>query len=307
MRMNCAGYSLLKFPMPPNNNNLTSALSRQMQRLRQQVDRIDLKMLQLLQQRTKLSGQIGKMKHRHGAVIYVPERERELVARLTRLSKGRFPARAVAALYREILSSSRAAQGQAPIGLLLASASLVLPAGRAAFGACDQFSPQKTWAQVVKGFDTGALSLALLTGDDLVSALLTDRWRVQFFERLAVAGDFSPVSDRKAPLAQRIFIVTPRGNGAALETNRILILIECKSTANAIKSLLRSMPDLSIHAEHLTHRTTGGGLGVALARLTLARPVDGIEATSRLLSACKSIGIPVSILGIYPGTEEYGG
>jgi hypothetical protein len=29
--------------------------------------------------------------------------------------------------------------------------------------------------------------------------------------------------------------------------------------------------------------------------------------TSRLLSAGKSAGIPVSILGIYPGTEEYGG
>ncbi len=99
--------------MPPNNNsNSTSVLSRQMQRLRQQVDRIDLKMLRLLQQRTKLSGQIGQMKRRHGGVIYVPERERELVARLTRLSKGQPPARAVAALYREIMSSSRAAQGQ---------------------------------------------------------------------------------------------------------------------------------------------------------------------------------------------------
>ena len=120
MPMNCVVYSLPKFLMPPNNNNLTSALSRQMQHLRRQVDRIDLKMLQLLQQRTKLSGRIGRMKHRHGAVIYVPERERELVARLIRLSKGRLSARAVAALYREILSSSRAAQGQAPIGLLRA-------------------------------------------------------------------------------------------------------------------------------------------------------------------------------------------
>src|SRR5271170_248127 len=155
MPTNCAGYNLPKSLMPPNNNNLTSALSRQMQRLRLQVDRIDLKMLQLLQQRTKLSGQIGRMKRRHGAVIYVPERERELVARLTRLSKGEPPARAVAALYREILSSSRAAQGQAPIGLLQASASLVLPASRACFGACDRFSPRKKWAELAEGLHTG--------------------------------------------------------------------------------------------------------------------------------------------------------
>jgi chorismate mutase len=279
-----------------------------MRRLRQQVDRIDLKMLQLLQQRTKLSGQIGKMKRRHGAVIYVPERERELVARLTRLSKGLPPARAVAALYREILSSSRAAQGQAPIGLLQASASLVLPASRACFGACDRFSPKKTWAELVKSLDTGTLSLALLTGDDLARALQTHRWRSEFFKRLTVAGDFFPVSDSKAPLARRIFIVTPRENGAAMEANRILILIECKSTLNAIKSLLHSMSDFSIHAELLTRRASvRQGLVPALARLTLAKPADGIRATSRLLAACKSVGIPVSILGIYPGTEDYGG
>ena len=312
--MNCAGYSLPKFLMHPNNNNLTSALSRQMQRLRLQVDRIDLKMLQLLQQRTKLSGRIGQMKHRHGAVIYVPERERELVARLIRLSKGRPSARAVAALYREILSSSRAAQGQAPIGLLRASASVVIPAIRACFGACDQFSPQKTWVKLVRGLDTGALSLALLTGDDLAGALQAQRRRNEFFERLTVAGDFSPAFDAKASLARRIFIVTPRGNGAALEVNRILILIECKSTVNAIKSLLRSMPDFPIHAEHLTHRARPGRgrtarrrSAAALVWLTLTRPVDGIRATSHLLSARKSAGVPVSILGIYPGTEDYGG
>ena len=312
MPMNYAGYSLPNFlPMSSNNSNLTSALSRQMQNLRRQVDQIDLKMLKLLQQRTKLSGQIGKMKRRHGAVIYVPERERALVARLARLGKGQPPPKALAAVYREIMSSSRAAQGQTPIGLLQASASLVLPASCASFGACDQFSPQKNWADLVKGLETGALSLALLTGDDLVKALQTPRHQSEFLAGLTVAGDFSPPFEADAPLARRIFIVTPRGGGAAWDPDRILILIECKSTVNAIKSLLRSMPDFSIQAEYLPQQAKPGsarkGLSVALARLTLAKPVDGIRATSQLLSACKLANIPVSILGIYPGTEDHGG
>jgi len=266
-------------------------------------------MLQLLQQRTKLSGQIGRMKRRHGAVIYVPERERELVARLTRLSKGQPPARAVAALYREILSSSRAAQGQSPIGLLRASAPLVLPASRARFGACDQFLPKKTWAELVKGLETGALSLALLTGNDLMSALRTHRRRSEFFSRLTVAGDFSLASDLKASLAQKIFIVTPRGNGVARQGNQILILIECNSTVNAIKSLLHSMSDFQIQAEQLSRRAVPARREpvVTMARLTLVRPVDGMRATSHLLAACKSNGIPVSILGTYPGTNSHGG
>jgi hypothetical protein len=249
------------------------------------------------------------MKRRHGAVIYVPERERELIARLTRLGKGRLPAQAVAAIYREILSSSRAAQGQPPIGLLQASAPAVLPASRWRFGACDQFSLKKSWLELTKDLETGALSLALLTGDDLLKALQTPQHQSEFLCRLTVAGDFSPTAEAKTPLAQRIFIVTPRGNGAAVEAGRILILIECKSTQNAIKSLLRSMPDFPIQAEHLTRRaaTTRRGSALALARLSLAQSADGIGVPSHLLSACKASGLPVSILGIYPGTEDYGG
>jgi chorismate mutase len=274
-----------------------------MQRLRQRVDRIDLKMLQLLQQRTKLSGQIGKMKRRHGAVIYVPERERELVARLTRLGKSHLSARAIAALYREILSSSRAAQGQPPIGLLQASATAILPTAHLAFGACDQFSPGKTWAELAKGLGSGDLSLALLSGNDLISTLQTDRWRSEFCSRLAIAGDLAPTPQAKPFLAERIFIVTPREQTAPRQVDRIVILIKCKSTLNAIKSLLGAMPDLPIHTEHLKRQ----GHAIGLALLTLDKPVDGTRATNRLLIAAQSLNIPVSILGTYPGTEEYGG
>src|SRR5260221_14416347 len=115
MPMNCAGYSPRNPLMPPNNSNSKSALSRQMQHLRRQVDRTDLKILRLLQQRTKLSQRIGAMKRRHRADIYVPEREREPLARVSRLSRGKLPPAAAAAIYREILSSSGAPQGPAPI------------------------------------------------------------------------------------------------------------------------------------------------------------------------------------------------
>lgn len=284
-----------------------------MRPLRRKMDRIDLKMLQLLQQRTKLSGQIGEMKRRHGAVIFVPERERELVARLTRLSHGLPPRRAVAALYREIFSSSRAAQGQAPIGLLRASASRVLPASRAHFGACDQFAPRQTWTQLAEDLQTGALALALLTGDDLLRALRTQRRQRDFLSRLTVSGDFSLVPEAKAAPAQRVLIVTPRGDEPPAKANRVLILIECKSALNAIKSLLHSMPDIPIHAEHLTRRIAPArvgparaGLVPALLRLTLPKPIDRVLARRRLLAASTSSGLPVSILGIYPGTDDGG-
>ena len=245
------------------------------------------------------------------AVVYVPERERELVARLTRLSQGLPPARVIAALYREIMSSSRASQGQSPIGLLPGSAPVVLPAARACFGACDQFAPRKTWAELAGGLRSGELSLALLTGEDLAAALKTGRWRREFLTDLSVVGEFAPAWEKNVPLARRIFIVTPGGNGACDRADRILILIECKSTLNAIKSLLHAMPDNPIHAVHAEQWTRRAqpakGAKTTLVRLKLAWPMDGPQAAKLLQDAGKSAGTPVSILGSYPGTEDHGG
>ena len=237
----------------------------------------------------------------------MPARERELLARLTRVSRGQPPARVVAALYREILSSSRAAQGQAPIGLLQASADVVLPASRSCFGACDEFRPQKTWTALVRGLTTGSLSLALLTEEDLVAALREPRRRTEFASRLAVVGDFSTDPNSKPPPARRIFIVTPRSNRETVPAaNRALILIECKSAMNAIKSLLHFMSDSSLFAEHLTGRVRGNK-PPALIRLTFPRSLDEAILANRLQAAARSSGLPVSILGIYPDMETYGG
>jgi len=258
-------------------------------------------MLQLLQQRTKLAGEIGRIKRRRGAVIYVPQRERELLARLMRAGKGRPPARVVAAIYREILSGSRAAQGQAPIGLLKSSAASVLPSARWCFGACDEFLPQPTWNALVRGLEKGALSLALVTGDDLLRSLGSAPKLRAFAERLSVAGELPSVENGKSTLARSVFIVTPQGERMAGEANQALILIECNFTVNAIKSLLSSMPSFSLAAEHSAKGRSG------LALLAAKRPLNAQRASAELARAGESAGVSISILGMYSGTENYGG
>ena len=267
------------------------------------MDRIDLRMLQLLRQRSKLSARIGAAKRRHGAVVYVPERERELMARLLRLSKGRPSTQAVAAVYREILSSSRAEQGQGAIGLLQASADVVLPAGRKSFGACDRFAPGKSWRALVKGFESGVLSLALLTGAELAAILVSASNRREFADKWFVAGEIAAPAKGKPLVSQRIFIITPRPACLPRTASRILILIECKSTVNAIKSLLHAMPEMTFHAELLGR--TGAQTTVAL--LKQARSGDASRLTRRVFAAGKTAGLAVTLLGIYPAIEDYGG
>jgi len=274
-----------------------------MQRLRQKVDRIDLLILKFLQQRIKLSTQVGEVKRRHGAAIYVPQREGELRARITKFSQGKLPPHAVDAIYREIISHSRAVQGQAPLGLLRASSDKVKAPARWHFGACDKFVSKKTWSELATGIKTGSLTLGLLTGEDLVDILKSSKTRQQFLTHFEVMCDFTQGLEMDVPLAERILVVMPRNQGVMGTVNRALILIECKSTLNAVKKLANSMSTRSLCAEELPLRKPSS----ILVRLTLPQRMDAERFSERLLTAGKSLGMQITTLGVYPGTENYGG
>jgi chorismate mutase len=267
--------------------------------LRTQVDRIDLEILKLLQQRTKLSRRIGETKRRHGAVIYVPGRERELLRRVERLARGKLPPHSVAAIFREILSSSRAAQGQAAIGLLRSSEPTLLSWARWCFGACDQFLTFARWPEMRQRLEEGSLALALLTGPELAAVLQQPNARRKFLKTLTVAGDFLSGCDRSARSGESVFILIPKTGDSVEEANRILVLIECKSNTNAVKSWIKSMPERSIQVDETGAAHPAGPW--LLARLSAARKINVDGAFAQLQSA----RVPFSILGIYGGTGDY--
>ena len=275
-----------------------------MQKLRRQVDQTDLRMLRLLQQRNKLTCEIGRLKRRHRSVIYVPERERALLARLVRLSKGRLPKHLVTAIYREILSGSRAAQGQPPIGLLRTEANKVQTAVKSIFGASDRFSAQKSWDDLVHGVRSRALSVGLITATDLLGALRKDSSWWEFARHLTVANAVPIASGTKVG-TDAVLTITPPANEAGKKADRFVILIECKSTRNAIKTLFRDMPDLFLHDESSTMRQTRSVL--SLACLHAKRPVDTARMKRRLLKASESAKVPLLVVGTYLATESYGG
>ncbi len=272
------------------------------------MDRIDLKLLKLLQQRTKLSAAIGRTKRRHGAEIYVPGRERELIARVIGHANGHLTPTAITAVFREILSSSRAVQGQAPIGMLRSSAPEILLAARGHFGSCDRLVIRERWRELARELEAGELAAALLTLDDL-AALPRDQksWR-EFFATVSVVGEFVRDPDGKRSLANRVFIVKARDKGRVAAGNRLLILIECKITAVAVKSLLNLMPNRPIHAELAVLPAVKGSRRqpASLLAVTLSKTADEYDAV-RTLPVLDHPTMTISIAGIYPASEGYGG
>ena len=80
--------------------------------LRLRIDRIDKKLLRLLNQRASAALQIGRVKKQNGLPVFDKKRERAVLGRLVRGNGGPLPASSVKAIFREILRRNRGLQGR---------------------------------------------------------------------------------------------------------------------------------------------------------------------------------------------------
>jgi len=65
-----------------------SNLLQELKRKRKEIDRIDQKLLILLNQRLRIAQEIGKIKKETGKKIYDPKREKEILEKLKIKNKG---------------------------------------------------------------------------------------------------------------------------------------------------------------------------------------------------------------------------
>lgn len=75
--------------------------------LRQRIDVLDSQIIHLLNERAEIVMEVGKAKGEGKASFYDPDREEEILKRLTTQSSGPFPKRAIASVFGEIISACR--------------------------------------------------------------------------------------------------------------------------------------------------------------------------------------------------------
>ena len=87
-------------------------------RLRKKIDLLDRKLINLLNLRAEATKRIGKIKINSGKSIYVPEREMQVLSRISSLNKGPLKKSALEAIYREVMSASLALEKPLKIAYL---------------------------------------------------------------------------------------------------------------------------------------------------------------------------------------------
>ncbi len=116
--------------------------------IRAKINEIDRRLVATLNERAALALELVKLKDSAGLPIYAPDREASVLRGVAGLTKGPLPPTAITAIYREIISSTRALQRVIVVTYLGPAGTYTHQAAREHFGSGAEYNPAETIADV---------------------------------------------------------------------------------------------------------------------------------------------------------------
>lgn len=141
--------------------------------LRAEIDSIDERIVDLLNARAEAAMQIGKIKALSGVGVFAPDREREVLDRVTRLSRGPLSRMSLQAVYREMMSASFSLERPPRVGYLGPQGSYTHEAAMGKFGASVGYEPILDIRSVFEEIARGHIDYGLVPVENsLIGAVL---------------------------------------------------------------------------------------------------------------------------------------
>lgn len=130
--------------------------------IRGEIDAVDHELLRLFNKRAALSREVGQIKAADNSPVFKPLREMELLNRLAAENSGPLPENHLRAIWREILSSSRALQKPQNVAYLGPEGTFSYFAGLDYLGHSAVFHPCKDIAQIFEEVTSGYCDLGVV-------------------------------------------------------------------------------------------------------------------------------------------------
>jgi len=116
----------------------------ELQQLREQIDRIDSQLIDLIVDRMAIIKEVGELKRSQNSIVYRPEREKVIIDRLYDRSGGKLNKAAIEAIFLEIFAVSRTLELPERIAYLGPEGSFTHQVAESKFGAIGNYLCQKT-------------------------------------------------------------------------------------------------------------------------------------------------------------------
>jgi len=144
----------------------------ELKRYREEIDRIDRTILELLIERSEYAKKIGEVKKRKGLKIHVPERERQIIEKLLELNKGRFPEKALVRIFREIISACLSLEQPLKVGYLGPVATFTHQAALEHFGISAKYIPLPTIKDVFEEVERGNIDYGVVPVENTIEGVV---------------------------------------------------------------------------------------------------------------------------------------
>ena len=141
--------------------------------LRKKIDRVDSRILELLNERASLALKIGRQKSLAGKPVYVASREREVYQRLTKANPGPLPATSVRAVFREVLSACRGIEEPMKVAFFGPEATFTHMAAQRHFGSTVRYLPEPAIADVFREVSAGNADYGVVPVENSTEGVVT--------------------------------------------------------------------------------------------------------------------------------------
>jgi chorismate mutase/prephenate dehydratase len=159
--------------------------------LRRQIDHIDDRVLALLNRRARLVQSIGSHKARNNKSIYVPAREKGVLARLVDGNRGPLAPGHVRAIFREVISASRSLERRLVIAYFGPQATYSHLAAISQFGAAAEYLPSATIAEVFHDVENERAHLGVVPVENSTEGVVANTLDLLVDSSLAICAEIS--------------------------------------------------------------------------------------------------------------------
>ncbi|MGC8764894.1 MAG: prephenate dehydratase [Brevinematia bacterium] len=137
-------------------------MAEEISKIRKEIDQIDRKIVELLDQRAEFVKKIGEYKKQNNIPIYQPDREREVKELVLATSKNIFPKEALLQIFTEIVSAARSLEEPITVGYLGPEGTFTEMAVNKHFGSSVIKKPLPSIPDVFREVENGKLDFGVV-------------------------------------------------------------------------------------------------------------------------------------------------